>query len=866
MPEFMRLTKPERTARGRSSRSGPRRPALSYLFALLAPLSIAAMFATWGASQAAAAAKMPAQAASAWYVAPGGAASAPCGATRATACARIDTAVAQAAPGDTIKVAPGTYRAAAASDLVVLTKDLTLAGAGARRTVLNGRHLGTVLTVDPGVTATVTGLTIKGGTGTDVTESGTQARVGGGVFNEGTLTLYRDTVTGNKVFATAYGPGAQAAASGGGIFNADGGTLAVTHCLVTGNSATAKAAGAAIAEAIGAGVSSFASVESPTSQTSVEYSTIRRNSARATAAGAVGAQVTGSATAAGGGIGSIESSDRPAVRADTISGNTAVSLGTGSSVANASGAGVFEADSAAANAIEGSAIIGNTARAVSTGTSQAEVLAAGIAVSTSSDGHALFKSVVRGNSAVTRATGGGEAETLSSGAGALAALTANAVEYSTISGNTARADSTSAGNAIVGGAGIGGAAASAADAIYGSVIDGNVSLARNTGQGSASAEGAIVAVESPVADSQISGNEAKATAAGTGQVAPVEAVAAGGGILLAENAISGSSASPIATSSLTRDVVAATYTGAGSGLAQAAGGAIGSTTGITDSAVLGNRATATGSGTGTLVTGLSLPAITAGPRVPAAPDLAGAGLAGAGIAALTSRLRSTIAATLRRPLAASPLAKSGTRSAATSTLASAVAGAAGIDGLTGQASNATISDNRASAVSTGSGIAFTQAAGISSAGQLTGVTVAGNVAKATGPAGSSVAGGGVGTLTSLANSIIAGNSPSDCGTPAGTDAGGNLDSDGTCGLSAARGSVSAGDARLSMPRFNGGPTKTQALLAGSQAIGLGVAATCEQLAGPGGVLDTDQRGRPRDSAARGVCDSGAYDTGGAKAP
>jgi hypothetical protein len=861
VPELMRSTMPERTVPGRSSQFRPRRSALTYLLALLAPLSIAAMFATWGASQAAAAAGRPANAASVWYVAPGGAASAPCGATTATACALIDTAVAQAAPGDTIKVAPGTYRAAATSDLVVLTKDLTLAGAGARRTVLNGGHLGTVLTVDPGVTATVTGLTIKGGTGTDITESGTQVRVGGGVLNEGTLTLDRDTVTGNRVSATATGAGVQAVANGGGVFNADGGTLAVTHCLVTDNSAMARAAGAAIAEAIGAGVSSFGSVESPNSQTSVEYSTIRRNSARATGAGAVGAQVTGSATAAGGGIGSIQSSDRPAVRADLISGNTAVSLGTGSSIANASGAGVFEADSSAANAIEGSAIIGNTARAVSTGTSQAEVLAAGIAVSTSSDGHALFKSVVRGNLAVTRATGGGEAETLSSGAGALAALTADVVAYSTISGNTARAESTSSGNAVVGGAAIGGAAASEADAIYGSVIDGNVSLARNTGQGSASAEGAIVAVESPVADSQISGNEAKATAAGTNQAATIEAVAAGGGILLAQNAISGSSASPISTSSLTRDVVAASYTGASAGLAQAAGGAIGSSTGITDSAVLDNRATAAGSGTGTLVTGLSLPGITAGPRSPAAPDLARAGIAG-----LTSRLRSTILAMVRRPLAARLPARSGTRSATTSTLTSAVAGAGGIDGLTGQASNTTISDNRASAVSTGSGIAFTSGAGISNAGQLTAVTVAGNIAKATGPAGSSVAGGGVGVATSLANSIIAGNSPSDCGTPAGKDAGGNLDSDGTCGLSAARGSISAGNAMLAMPRFNGGPTKTQALLAGSQAIGLGVAATCEQLAGPGGVLDTDQRGRPRNSAARGVCDSGAYDTGGVTAP
>jgi hypothetical protein len=36
----------------------------------------------------------------------------------------------------------------------------------------------------------------------------------------------------------------------------------------------------------------------------------------------------------------------------------------------------------------------------------------------------------------------------------------------------------------------------------------------------------------------------------------------------------------------------------------------------------------------------------------------------------------------------------------------------------------------------------------------------------------------------------------------------------------------------------------------------------QQLTGPNGTADTDQRGSPRNSAARHGCDSGAYDTGG----
>jgi hypothetical protein len=792
----MTSTTTERTGKGRSSRPHSRRPVSTFVLAILAPLAIAAPLAPWGAGAAEAAA--PASAV--WFVAPGGAASAPCGTIKATACALINTAIGEAAAGDTIRVAAGTYTSATASGLVVVTKDLALTGAGASGVTLDGNGLGTVLTVDAGVTATVKGFTITGGTGTATTSSGVPAQAGGGVLNAGTLTLTNDTVTGNQVSVAASGANAEAVADGGGVFNADGGTLLVTHCLVTSNSVTATAQDSAIAEAIGGGVSSFASLESPTSQTSVEDSTISGNSAKATGDSAADAEVSGSATAGGGGIGTIHSSDRSPVSGDTISGNTATGFGTGSSIANAVGAGVFEVDSDTSDAITGSHIVGNTARAVSTGINQAEVLAAGIAVAASNDGHALVDSVVRNNSATSSATGGGEAETVSSGAGALASLTADAVLDSTISGNKATAFSSNSGNAIVGGAAIGGAAATMANAISTSVIDHNLSVAKSTGTGSASAEGAIVAVESPVTDSQISGNKARATATGSNPDAPVQAVAAGGAILTALNEISGSTAPPISGTSLTRNVVVASYTGTGSGLAQAAGGAIGASTGISGSTVLGNRATARGSGTGVLTTGL--PSLGTATRATTASPLTSresssvARLAGLparaglpGVAGLTARLASTAITMEGRPFTvrASNPGRSLARPADTTMLASAIAGAGGIDGLTGPASDSTISDNQASATSTGSGIAFTQGAGISIASQLIDVTVTGNVAKATGPAGSLVLGGGVGTSASMANSTITGNSPTDCGAPTGADAGGNHDSDGTCGVSSASG-------------------------------------------------------------------------------
>jgi hypothetical protein len=785
----MTSTTHERTGKGRSSRPDLRRSAITYLLALLAPLSVAAPLATWGASAAAAAVKAAPNAAAVWFVAAGGAPGAPCGTTKATACALVDTAIGQAAAGDTIRVAAGTYTSTTASEQVIVTKDLTLTGGGADSTVLDGNGLGSTLTVLPGVTATVKGFTIQGGTGTATTESGVPATAGGGVFNEGTLTLANDTVTGNQASATASGQDSAAFANGGGVFNADGGTLLVTHCLVSSNSVTATAADSAVAEAIGGGVSSFADVESPTSQTSVQDSTVTGNSATATGDSAVDAETSGSATAAGAGIGTIHSSDQSPVDGDTITGNTAVAHGTGSSSSAASGAGVFEVDSDTADAIAHSHIVGNTARAVDGGVNGSEVLAAGVAIAGSNDGHALFDSVIRGNTAVSKETGDGQAETASSGAAALASLTADAVLDSTISGNKATAISAGAGNAIVGGAAIGGAAATMANAISNSFINHNLSIARNTGTGSASAEGAVVAITSPVVDSQFAGNKAKATTTGANPAAPVEAVAAGGAILTAVNEISGSSAPPISGTSLINNIVVASYTGTGSGLAQAAGGAIGASTGISGSTVLGNRVTATGSGAGVLTTGLPSFGTAADPLTSVRPAPArGAGrpvrAALPGVAGLTARLTNSVAQLESHPFSTRPAsARSQTRPADTTAVASAVAGGGGIDGLTGPAAGNTISDNQAGATSTGTGIAFTEGAGIASASQLSSVTVTGNVATATGPAGSLVLGGGVGTSVSLANSIITGNSPTDCGTPTGTDAGGNHGSDGTCGVS-----------------------------------------------------------------------------------
>jgi hypothetical protein len=120
--------------------------------------------------------------------------------------------------------------------------------------------------------------------------------------------------------------------------------------------------------------------------------------------------------------------------------------------------------------------------------------------------------------------------------------------------------------------------------------------------------------------------------------------------------------------------------------------------------------------------------------------------------------------------------------------------------------------------------------------------------------GNSSANGAAGGLTFYAdwyfieteNTVIAGNTGGNCSiTGTHTEVGANFDDDGSCGQSF--GLMTGLDPALS---FNGGPTRTHALLDGSSAIDAGGECPTQ--------VSEDQRGRPRDSA----CDSGSYEFGG----
>lgn len=139
-------------------------------------------------------------------------------------------------------------------------------------------------------------------------------------------------------------------------------------------------------------------------------------------------------------------------------------------------------------------------------------------------------------------------------------------------------------------------------------------------------------------------------------------------------------------------------------------------------------------------------------------------------------------------------------------------------------------------------------------GTLDGDTIADNSA----PTGGGVWSSGSGVEAS--DTIIAGNSGGNCNTGLGSG-GYDLEDDAgaSCGLSTASDDLIGVNPQLGSLAANGGPTNTIALAAGSPAIGHG---NCVQVDAAAGA-DVDQRGSPRRFAQRGVCDIGAWDSGGA---
>ncbi len=228
--------------------------------------------------------------------------------------------------GDTIQFASsvtGEIVLGASGPLVIDGMgSLEIQGPGVSTLAIDGNGATGVFEVDDDEDAAITGLTIKEGL----------AGQGGGIYNEGDLTLERVTVTDNSAVGQdlTVGPTTFAVVQGGGVFNATGSSLTVAESTISDNLVQVTAAnGTVFNTAIGQGGGIFAGSGSALS---VRRSTIEGNS------------VTASAT----GTGASDSAHGAGVYALTTTGST-ISLSTihgnaGSTVSfpgGASGGGVF---------------------------------------------------------------------------------------------------------------------------------------------------------------------------------------------------------------------------------------------------------------------------------------------------------------------------------------------------------------------------------------------------------------------------------------------------------------------------------------------------------------------------------------------
>ena len=170
-------------------------------------------------------------------------------------------ALAAAGNGDTIDFARSLANQTIALNgsgplTLAITKSVTITSGGVPGIVISGSNAATVFTVSSGVSATIDSLTISNGMSQLSGPNGVSQ--GGGILNNGTLTVSACTLTGNQAVggASDYGGGianlgtltilnstiannglatnAAASSGGGGIFSS--GTLTAINCTIVNNS------------------------------------------------------------------------------------------------------------------------------------------------------------------------------------------------------------------------------------------------------------------------------------------------------------------------------------------------------------------------------------------------------------------------------------------------------------------------------------------------------------------------------------------------------------------------------------------------------------------------------------------------------
>jgi Clostripain family/Dockerin type I domain/Cohesin domain len=138
--------------------------------------------------------------------------------TATSACRTIGAAVNKATDGNTIIVANGIF-----TETITLDKDITLHGADAEATIIDGNQANTVIVVNEGATVTIVGVTIRNGNGTS----------GGGLRSLGQTTVKESIITENQTTGSV---------GGGGIYAA-GLNLTLISSIVSGNTSSNNGGG-----------------------------------------------------------------------------------------------------------------------------------------------------------------------------------------------------------------------------------------------------------------------------------------------------------------------------------------------------------------------------------------------------------------------------------------------------------------------------------------------------------------------------------------------------------------------------------------------------------------------------------------------
>ena len=293
--------------------------------------------------------------------------------SRVASCATLGYAIAQAnvAGGDTVSIGFGTYSVAGngttANGDVIINRNLALQAdatlpqqAGATTVTIDGHNSvsnrGRPVTVNAGVTAQITGLTITGGSigGGDISGSG------GGIANAGMLTLTNSTVTGNTAGINSQGTGTDPG-NGGGIDNT--GTLTVTGSTVSNNTAISFSAfipfngsGAGIANEANATLTVTGSTVSNNTTTGFQCVGGGIFNAPLGTTTVINSTLSGNSALFGAGIGNVADSFDPTILGtltvinSTLSGN--------STDGGASGGGLFNTGTAT---VTGTTLSGNSA-------------------------------------------------------------------------------------------------------------------------------------------------------------------------------------------------------------------------------------------------------------------------------------------------------------------------------------------------------------------------------------------------------------------------------------------------------------------------------------------------------------------------